>query len=168
MRVLTILCLLLVAAKFGTSLAHVAEWPGKLRLDEATYRAVQTIYYPGFTLVGLIAELGGIIALGVLLYLTPHDTQRFWWTAAALALLLAGHAVYWLLTHPVNNFWVRDVATSRPGAAFFGIFARGQTTDWTELRNAWELSHAIIAVFATLSLVAIAVATSHFEAEGAR
>jgi hypothetical protein len=41
MRFLTILCLMLVATKFGASLAHVAELPGKLRLDEATYKAVQ-------------------------------------------------------------------------------------------------------------------------------
>jgi hypothetical protein len=41
MRSLTILCLMLVATKFGTSLAHVAELPGKLRLDEATYKAVR-------------------------------------------------------------------------------------------------------------------------------
>jgi hypothetical protein len=46
---------------FGTSVAHVAALPGKLRLDEATYKAVQTIYYPGLTLVGLIGEFGGII-----------------------------------------------------------------------------------------------------------
>jgi len=104
MRFLTILCLMLVAAKFGTSLAHVAELPGKLRLDEATYKAVQAIYYPGFTIVGLVGEFGGIIALAVLLYLTPFGANRFWWTVAALAFLVAGHATYWLMTHPVNNF----------------------------------------------------------------
>lgn len=77
MRFLAILCLMLVAAKFGTSLAHVAELPGKLRLEEETYKAVQTIYYPGFTVVGLIGELGGMFALAVLLYLTPYGTSRF-------------------------------------------------------------------------------------------
>lgn len=34
MRLLTILCLVLVAMKSRTSLAHVAELPGKLQLDE--------------------------------------------------------------------------------------------------------------------------------------
>jgi hypothetical protein len=165
MRLLTILCLFLVAMKFGTSLAHVAELPGKLRLDETTYKAVQAIYYPGFTLVGLIGELGGMIALAVLLYLTPYGTSRFWWTAAALVLLIAGHATYWLMTHPVNNFWVKDVAISGSGSIFFSIFAGRPTGDWTELRNVWELSHAIIFGFVTLSLISIAVATSLFDAE---
>lgn len=165
MRVLTILCLLLVASKFGTALAHVAELPGKLRLDETSYKTVQTIYYPGFTVVGLIGEVGGMIALGVLLYLTAYGTSRLWWTAAALGLLVAGHATYWLMTHPVNNFWVRDVATSGPGSTFFSMFAGRRTGDWTELRNVWELSHAIIFGFVTLSLISIAVVTSLLEAE---
>jgi hypothetical protein len=160
MRFLTILCLMLVAAKFGTSLAHVAELPGKLRLGEETYKSVQTIYYPGFTLVGLVGEAGGMLAIGVLLYLTPYATSRFWWTAAALALLVAGHATYWLLTHPVNRFWVGEVAMSGAGSAFFSVFAGQRTGHWTELRNAWELSHVIIACFATLSLISIAMATS--------
>jgi hypothetical protein len=163
MRFLTILCLMLVATKFGTSLAHVAELPGKLRLDEATYKAVQPIYYPGFTLVGLVGEFGGMMALAVLLFLTPYGTSRFWWTAAALAFLLAGHATYWLMTHPVNNFWVKDLAMSAPGSIFFSIFPNRRTGDWAELRNIWELSHAIIFGFVTLSLLSIAVATSFID-----
>jgi hypothetical protein len=166
MRLLAILCLVLVAMKFGTSLAHVAELPGKLRLDEVTYKAVQAIYYPGFTLVGLVGELGGMIALAILLYLMPYGTARFWWTAAALAFLAAGHATYWLMTHPVNNFWVKDVAASGPGAAFFSIFAAPQTGDWRDLRYIWELSHAIIFGFVTLSLIALAYSTSLLGRDG--
>ena len=165
MRFMTILCLMLVATKFGTSLAHVAELPGKLRLDEATYKAVQPIYYLGFTMVGLVGECGGMIAPALLLFLTPYGTNRFWWTAAALALLLAGHATYWLMTHPVNNFWVKGVAMSAPGSIFFSILPGQRTGDWTELRNIWELSHAVIFGFVTLSLLSIAVATSFIESK---
>jgi hypothetical protein len=160
MRILTILCVVLVAMKFGTALAHVAELPGKLRLDEATYKAVQAIYYPGFTLVGIIGEAGGMLALAVLLYLTPSGTSRFGWTAVALGFLVAGHAVYWLMTHPINNFWVKDVVTSSPGTTFFSSFGRHQTGDWRTLRNSWELSHAIIFGLVTISFIAITYATS--------
>jgi hypothetical protein len=161
MRAFTILCLLLVATKFGMSLAHVLELPGKFRLDEATYKAVQTIYYPGFTVAGLVGEFGGIVGVGLLLYLTPYGTDRFWWTAAALGLLLAGHVTYWLVTHPVNNFWVKDVAMSTPGSSFFSIFAGGSRSGhWTELRNMWEFSHVAIACFATLGLISMAITTS--------
>lgn len=151
--------------KFGTSLAHVAELPGKLRLDEATYKAVQAIYYPGFTLVGLVAEFGGMITLAVLLYLTPYATKRFWWTAAALVFMLAGHATYWLMTHPVNQFWVKDVATSGHGSTFFSMFIGAATGDWRDLRNRWELSHVIICCFVCLALISIAMATSLYGRE---
>jgi hypothetical protein len=159
MRIYTIVCLLLVAVTFGLTLAHALELPGKLRLDEASYKTVQAIYYPGFT-IGGFAEFVGMLALGVLLYLTPYGTPRFWWTAAALVLLVATVATYWLMTHPVNNFWVKDVAVSGPGATFFSWFAREQPGHWTELRNVWEVSHVIRACLAILSLLSIAVATS--------
>lgn len=119
MRALTIATLLLVAVSMALSLAHALELPGKLRLKEATYRSVQAIYYPGFT-IGGFAEIGGIIALAVLLYLTPYPSARFWWTLAALVSLLAEHATYWLVTHPVNNFWVQETLSCRnPPRRFF-------------------------------------------------
>lgn len=162
MRFLTILSLVLVAVTLATSLAHALEWPGKRRLGEADYRTTQAIYYPGFTFGGLFGEFGGIVSLAVLLYLTPEDTSRFWWTAGALLLMLAGHSVYWLMIHPINNFWVKDVATSAAGSTFFSTFAGMRNGDWTELRDTWERSHAVRACLHVLSLIAIAMATSLF------
>ena len=101
--------LLLVAVTMGLSLAHALEFPGKVRLDEPTYRAVQAIYYPGFTIGGLVGEFGSMLVLAALLLLTPMNSERFWWTAAALGLLLIGHVTYWIVTHPVNNAWLKDV-----------------------------------------------------------
>jgi hypothetical protein len=128
--------------------------------DEGDYRTVQAICYPGFTIGGLVGEFGGMLALAVLAALTPSGTARFWWTAAALLLLLAAHAVYWLMTHPVNKAWVSDVTLSRPGATFFGLSSRRRTGSFAELRDAWELSHAIRAGLALLSFVYLAVAAT--------
>jgi hypothetical protein len=61
------------------------------------------------------------------------------------------------MTHPINNFWVKDVAKSEAGSTFFSIFAGTRTGG---LRNAWELSHATRACLH--SLISIAMATSHF------
>ena len=162
MRFLTVFSLLLVAVTMVTSLAHALEWPGKRRLDEAAYKTTQAIYYPGFTFGGLFGEFGGMVSLAVLVYLTPAGTSRFWWTSGALLLMLAAHTVYWLMTHPINNFWVKDVATSGAGSAFFSTFANTQTGDWTELRDTWERSHAVRACLHVLALIAIAMATSLF------
>jgi hypothetical protein len=161
MRVLMVFTLLLVAIATALSLAHALELPGKMRLKEAAYKAVQTIYYPGFT-IGGFAEIGGILALAILLYLTPYAGARFWWTLASLFFLAAQHATYWLVTHPVNNFWVRDVSVSRSGVAFFSMFARERDGDWRDFRNIWETSHVVRAGFAMLSLISIAIAATLF------
>jgi uncharacterized membrane protein SpoIIM required for sporulation len=52
--ILSVVALLLLAVTLGLSLAHALEFPGKLRLDEHGYRAVQAIYYPVFTIGGLL------------------------------------------------------------------------------------------------------------------
>ena len=102
-QTLTVIAVLLVAITMGLALAHALEYPGKLRLDEPTYRAVQAIYYPGFTIGGLVGEFGALLALPVLLYLTPFGSERFWWVAGAFSFLVVGHLTYWFVTHPVNN-----------------------------------------------------------------
>ncbi len=160
MRAFTTFTLLLIAVAFGLSLAHAFELPGKLRLDEAAYRTVQQIYYPGFT-IGGIAEPLSILALGSLLWLSPYGTPRFWWTATALLMMVGAHGTYWLMTHPVNQFWVEGVDMSGAGSSFFSAFtSRGEAKHWMELRNIWEASHVVRAGFALVALLAIAMAIS--------
>ena len=102
---LQIVTLLLVTLALVPSLAHALEFPGKLRLDQQTYYAVQTIYYPGFTIAGTSEPLA-IIATIVLLFFLRSGATTFWLTLVALLSLAAMQAVYWLVTHPVNQVWV--------------------------------------------------------------
>lgn len=154
---LSILGLLLVAVTMGLSLAHALEFPGKLRLDETTYRAVQAIYFPGFTIGGLVGEVGGMVVLAILLFLTPTGTERFWWTTGALGLLIAVHATYWLVTHPVNSAWLKGTELGGTSQLFFGLFS-SPDSDWRHMRNVWEWSHVLRACFATLSFLSMALA----------
>lgn len=158
LTILSMLALVLVAVTMGLSLAHALEFPGKLRLDEPTYRAVQAIYYPGFTTGGLVGEFGGMLVLAILLFVTPTGTDRFWWTAGALGLLLAGHATYWVVTHPVNNAWLKGTRLSGAGRSFFGLFA-APDADWTRMRSVWEWSHVARACLAILGFLSLALAT---------
>jgi len=157
--VLSVLALLLIAVTMGLALAHALEFPGKLRLDEQAYRAVQTIYYPGFTIGGLVGEFGALLVLPVLLLVMPSGTDRFWWTVAAFGFLVLGHATYWLVTHPVNSAWLKDTDLSGLGAAFFSAFS-GREADWTQMRNVWEYSHVARACLGMASLVSMALALS--------
>src|SRR5687768_17878484 len=102
-----VITVIVVATAMALALAHALELPGKLRLSKERYLGMQPIYYPGFTIGGM-AEPIGLLLLLVLLILTPHGSAEFWLTAIAFGALLLMHVVYWLMTHPVNNFWLKD------------------------------------------------------------
>jgi hypothetical protein len=146
------------------SLAHALELPGKLRLPKEQYLVTQPIYYPGFTIGGAAEPIGLVLAL-VLLIVTPFGSAPFWLTAAAVAALAAMHVIYWVMTHPVNNFWLREAKLEGVGAGFFRFdpLARHSsdgTPDWIRLRNRWEFSHVIRACLGLASLVLLVTAVA--------
>lgn len=154
---LSVLALLLVGVTMGLSLAHALEFPGKLRLDEQTYRAVQTIYYPGFSIGGLIGELGGLLLLALAVLLASPMSSGFWWKIAALALMIGCHATYWLVTHPVNRAWLEDVRLGLASRSFFDAFS-ADDADWRDMRNIWEWSHVARAGLSMLSFLSLSIA----------
>jgi MFS superfamily sulfate permease-like transporter len=157
--------LLLVALTMTPALAHALELPGKMRLPKNTYMAVQTIYYPGFTIIGAAEFLSLLATLG-LLFVTPRDTMPFWLTLSALVALVLMHAIFWVFTQPVNRVWLKGQKLSKAGAAFFNSGGQykdeASSPDWTVLRNRWESSHVARAVLslAALALLATAVTAS--------
>jgi len=157
LRCLEILTVFAAALAMAFAVAHAAELPGKRRLDKQAYLTVQPIYYPGFTL-GAIAEPLSIVLSLVLLPFTP----AFWWTIGGFAALAAMHATYWLVTHPVNNFWLRDQKLGGLGAGFFSFGLKpddsGAPPDWRRLRDRWEYSHVARAGFAMLGVILLLIA----------
>jgi hypothetical protein len=151
------LAVMLVALEWAMATAHALELPGKLRLDRDAYFAAQGIYYPGFTIAGGIAGPGGILALLILLFVTPTARSGTWLLVLALLGMIAVQAVYWIRIHGVNKYWMKG----RPiGAAGEGFFKAGPTEEtpaasWTELRDRWEKAHAARAALATVSLVSL-------------
>ena len=165
--VLQVLSLILVVLAMVPALAHALELPGKLRLTKEAYFAVQPIYYPGFTIAG-IAEPVAIVSTLTLLVLTPLGSADFWLTLVTQLGLISMHAVYWLFTHPVNNFWLRGENLSGLGSGFFSFGSasrRGRQSetrpvDWTDFRDRWEYSHVARAGLAALSFIALVIAIS--------
>jgi hypothetical protein len=164
--ILEVVTVFLVAVTMSLALAHALEFPGKMRLDEKTYLAVQTIYYPGFTLGG-IAEPLAIIATLVLMVLMRDRGAAFWWALTAFAAVVAMHAVFWLVTQPTNRYWLKSEKLSRAGAQFFSVEQRKEqrstetvSEDWRRLRDRWEYSHVIRAVLSCLCLIALVVAVA--------
>jgi hypothetical protein len=73
-------------------------------------------------------------------------------------------AVYWIVTHPVNQYWLKGQALGSLGSGFFSFASRrrgvSRAMDWTELRDRWEYSHVVRAGLAVISLIALAIAIS--------
>lgn len=161
------LSLILVVLAMVPALAHSLELPGKLRLTKDAYFAVQPIYYPGFTIAG-VSEPAAIISTIILLVLTPRGVEDFWLTLVALVGLIGMHAVYWLITHPVNNFWLQGKKLSGLGSSFFSLGSGSNqgsqsdtsTVDWTNLRDRWEYSHVARAGLAFISFITLVIAIS--------
>lgn len=161
---LQVAALLLVAVAMALPLAHALELPGKWRLSKEDYLAMQPVYYPGFTLGGL-AEPLSLLVLLLLLFVSPRTGAALWLTGGAFVALLAMHGAYWLLTHPVNNFWLKDAALPRAGAGFFAFDPLGRheaagQPPWRHLRNRWEFSHVVRAALGLTSLTLLAAAVA--------
>lgn len=159
MIILSLVAVFLVAVTMGLSLAHALEFPGKARLAEPEYRVVQAIYYPGFTIGGLVGEFGALLTVSVLLAITPVGTKAFWWTLVSLCWLVLAHLTYWLVTHPVNSAWLKDTEIAGVGRLFFRV-GSAQESDWRHMRNLWETSHVLRAVFAALAFVSLLIAVT--------
>ncbi len=161
---LQIVTLMLVALAMVPAVAHALEFPGKKQLSKDAYLTVQRIYYPGFTIAGLAEGFSLLAALALVIF-TPSDEPAFGLSLSALILLLAMHAVYWVVTAPVNKVWLKGQQLSKAGTAFFRMSRRGAETreiEWTALRDRWEYSHVARAVLVTtaLALLVTALATS--------
>ena len=144
------------------ALAHALEFPGKMRLDEQTYMAVQRIYYPGFT-VGGIAEPLAVVATLVLTLLMRDHGVAFWCALSAFVALLAMHAIFWLITQPVNRHCLKNQRLGAAGTRFFGLDRPNLPADtfdsnWQRFRDRWEYSHIARAVLSAIALIALAVA----------
>ena len=155
---LQVAALALVAVALTATLAHALELPGKLRLGRKDYLTVQGIYYPGFTRAGL-AEPAAILALLLLLLMTPMG-PGFWLTLGALLAMVAVHAVFWLVTQPVNRVWVAELDLGRADVAFFSTGRHATETDWTALRDRWERSHVVRAIASSIGFLLLATATA--------
>jgi len=103
----------------------------------------------------------------VLLFMTPSSRPPFWWTLIGLIALVAMQAVYWVVTHPVNKFWLKDTSLKGLVGGFFSLdpMKQGAASEvgsegWKKLRDRWEYSHVFRAVLAVIALITLIVATA--------
>ncbi len=162
--VVQLVTIALVTVAVSAALAHVFEFPGKMRLSRDAYVTVQSVYYPGFTVAGAVGEAGGLLATIVLLVLTPTGTKAFSLTVIALLGLLAMQIAYWTTVHPVNDFWLKnsDTKLNTLGTKFFhsGAHVLDSPEGWTQLRDRWEYGHMLRAGLVSVSFLALLFAVA--------
>ena len=86
----------------------------------------------------------------------------------ALAALLVTHAIFWIVSQPVDKFWLKNQQLEGIGMRFF--YPTGPMTqpgeqadtdkDWKRMPDRWEYSHLVRAVLSVIALVTLAVALS--------
>jgi hypothetical protein len=123
--VLFFLAIIATLLALAPGLTHLFELSRKLALSRDAYFTVQQIYR-GWDLFGIVIA----IQFGALLLLSVRSWREHYLfrpVVAALLLLLASQAFFWLFTFPANL--ATDNWTHAPA-------------DWNDLRYAWEYSHA--------------------------
>lgn len=156
-NLLNILAVIVTSIPMGLSLAHALELPGKYRLDRDSYLAMQSVYYPGFTIGGAAEPLSILIVLALLL-MQPH-ALALWLEILALIALVVMHAIFWTVTQPANRFWLTGANLSGLGASFFAGAPAAQG-DWMALRDRWEYSHLARAACAAIAFIALVIAST--------
>ena len=95
-----------------------------------------------------------------LTFVTAAGPAR-WLTLGALMAFVVMHAAYWLASHPVNNFWLKDFELKGPGKGFFALGAdRSHAPEWTALRDRWEYSHIARAALAVIGFTLLVIAAT--------
>ncbi|HLK25676.1 MAG TPA: hypothetical protein VKT30_13555 [Caulobacteraceae bacterium] len=163
MIIVEVAALLLLTVAMAVSLAHALEFPGRRRLDRATYVAVQTASYAGAA-VSSLAEAAAVFAVLALLVSTPIGSPAFWWVSASMAGLFGMNVSYWLMARPANKVWLNPQALNRATAAereAGGPWGRAPAGfDFRRLRDRWEWSHVVRAGLALLSLASLTAAVA--------
>jgi hypothetical protein len=162
---LFVVTVILAAFAMTPAVGHALELPGKMRLNKDEYRAVQRIYYPGFTIAGNV-EVLSLVSVFVLLAVLPAWSPSFWLIIVALSSLIGMQIVYWVAIHPINKVWLEGQPLSHGAAAFFAagrqMKTNGHAPEWTDSRNRWESAHLVRAVLAIVSFVSLVIAHGWF------
>lgn len=146
LRIVRFASLFLVALILGLAFCHVMEIPGKLRLSGPDWLAVQHNLYIAFGVpLGAGLELASIALCWLLVAMVRGRRPAFGWTLAGAVSVTAGLVGWVLLVSPMN-------------AVLDGWTADAPPPHWTDVRDRWELGHAIHAAFFALGFAALLAA----------
>jgi hypothetical protein len=143
LRTWRFITLILTALNMGLAFCHLMEMPAKMRYDAALYATINNSLYRTFGAApGIAVEIGSILSAAALAFLVRKRRAAFPLTLAGAVCLLVAQVIWWVFIFPVN-------AEIRTWAA------ETVPTDWMQLRNQWEYSHATRFVLQLVGLSAL-------------
>jgi hypothetical protein len=142
-----LLSLIFVGLTLGLTFAHVLEIAGKLRLGAGDWLTVQQNLYVAFGPIGGTCEVLAIVFTWLTVWQRrPRTTAaRCTWVAAIAASV--GLIAWAVVVAPMNTVLSSWTPASIP-------------SDWTRVRDRWELGHAVQAVLYATAFVALVIAQS--------
>jgi amino acid permease len=146
-KTLFFLAIMLTAIAMGAGLAHLFELPNKINVSAADYLTVQR-NYDNWWIVGLSVPLAFLSVLGLTISLRGTGTP-FTLALIAFVLLVGEMVAFWGFTAPVNR--ATENWTMLP-------------SNWEELRNQWEYSHAVRAILYVLALGTLVMSALNWRA----
>jgi amino acid permease len=149
-KTLFFLAIMLTAIAMGAGLAHLFELPNKINISAADYLTVQR-NYDNWWIVGLSVPLAFLSVLGLAISLRGTGTP-FTLVLIALVLLAGEMVALWGFTAPVNR--ATENWTMLP-------------SNWEELRDQWEYSHAVRAILYVLALGTLVMSVLNWRSSAA-
>lgn len=138
---------LVCAGLFAGFLTSVLVLELSLRgFDSTVYTQVRLVELDSLDKLAVATLLPALIATAVLVYQTYRTNTR-WPTVAALALLILVLGLTLTVNLPINSDQLHWNAQSPP-------------SNWTNVRDRWQIAHAVRTVTAVLAFAALALATS--------
>jgi hypothetical protein len=139
-RSFSFLAVILTALALVPGGAHLLALPNKIDLPQDSYFIVQGIYR-GWALLGIV-QCGALLANFACAIVLRRQPLPFWLSLGAAIAVAATLVIFFVWTYPANQ------ATSNWTMV---------PSDWADLRQQWEYSHAVNAV---IMFVALCLATA--------
>ena len=136
---------LVFAGLFAGFLTSVLVLELSLRgFDSTVYTQVRLVELDSLDKLAVATLLPALIATAVLVYQTYRTNTR-WLTVAALALLVFVLGLTLIVNLPINSDQLHWNAQSPP-------------SDWTDVRDRWQIAHAVRTTAAVLAFAVLALA----------
>lgn len=121
------------ALAMTAGVAHLMELPPKMRFESRLYVMLHRTLYPNFGRIAGTAEFLALVGVIGLAWQVRGQGAIFFPTLVSAILMIAAHAIFWVLVQPANTTMAAWSLDAIPPY-------------WQRWRNRWEYSHAARAV----------------------